>query len=526
MPRSARPSSSKKPRDYDAESGKNRLRKGKKSKLPPPPESSSETELSATESEVESDYDIVVKDVHRQTPKSARPRKGKAQQDEKNEDAGQEPPTQEEVAPASNFLVALAYRQGTSAVQYENRSYYVPDCRALFAAAFFICDLLTPNGLLHELDPAFMSITFYLYVGHLFYHHILRVRDATGELTREERRCLRHYQTVGPAESWPVPTPLIGILQSYGMVQPPSNFYGKIIPKLPSFSGFTAAQSLHGIQGVQSILRVPIIPAMQQFLRNFGTNTAAFDNEILYPTASPTLAAGAQGVSFLGLNDSSATGHIQYLFFNGGWNIPTETEQELISYTYELKRALIGRMGIPDLGDTATITGIESFLGFRDGTSNAWMKRLLKSGSTVNRFFPGSVNLSQIGTVTQEEILTTVKWTTPTQRTAVADKWYRGRSNWTYSMNGKVRTEQSGTLYKIAASASPNVEYNGNLFPAAFTAPQYSALRAGPYYVDAAPAISRPLTLVEITGQVDPIRNMLTFMDEQLYDNLGGRART
>jgi len=310
------------------------------------------------------------------------------------------------------------------------------------------------------------------------------------------------------------------------MVHPPSKFYGKIVPKLPSFANFTAGQSLHGIQGVENILRVPIIPAMQQFLRNFGSNIAEFEEDILYPTGDSTLAPGAQGNTFLGLSDSSPTGPAQYLFFNHGWNTPSETSQELVSFTYEIKRALISRMNIPDIGESATITGLESFLGFRDGISVSWMKGLLKNASTVTRFFPGSVNLSAIGTTSQEELASTIGWSAPAQRIARSDVWYRGRSLWTYSVRGKVNTESSGTLYKIAASASPNAEFRANVFPATFANAAYSASRTGPYFVDPATATSIPLTLVEIVSQIDPIRNMLTFIDEQLYDNLGGRARS
>nr|QBA69895.1 coat protein [Botrytis cinerea partitivirus 2] len=514
-------------RDYDNESGKNRV-KSKSSKKPILlPESETESELEASESEVETEYEIKTKDVHRQKSTPARPRKVKAQADTQNVAPGEEAQqAQSSVAPAYNFLVALAYRQGTSAVQYDSRSFYTPDCQSLFSAAFNICDLLTPNSLVHEFDPSFMSISFYLYTAHLFYYHILRIRDAAGEMNREERRCLRHYENVGPAEAWPVPTPFIGILESYGTVQPPSKFYGKIVPQLPKFENFTVSQSLTGLNTVAGFLRVPCVPAMQQFLRNFGSNVADFENGILYPTGKATLAPGATGNVFLGLSDSATTGNAQYLFFNHGWNTPTETEEELVSYTYALKRALVSRMNIPNIGDTTSFTGLETYLGFRDDVSKSWMKNLLRSASTVTRFFPDSVNLSAIGTRTQEELLSSVTWSKPLQRNATADRWYYGRSLRTYSINAKVNTEQSGFLYKAAASAAPNSDFTATVHPLLFANVTYSPARSGPYFVNPTNSTSVPLTLVEIIGQPDPLRNMLTFIDEQLYDNLGGRSRS
>jgi hypothetical protein len=524
---------SKKPRDYDAESGKNRTKGKKKTPLPPPPESESEPEASDTEPEVESDYEIEIKDTHRQKSTKARPRKVKAQQDTENATHGDEDEgPSATIAPADDFLVAIAYRQGTSALQHETRSFYVPDCYALFSAAFYMCELLTANSLVHEVDPSFMSLTLYLYVAHLFYFQILRVRDVVGELTREERRCLRHYENIGPAESWPIPTPLIAIIRSLGLVQPPSKYYGKIIPKLPTFAGFTAGHSLANIHAVTSIARVPVIPAMQQFLHNFGSGAADIHDGTLYPLANPQLTPGAAGPpvvppnTFLGLTDSRRNSHIQTLFFSSGWNRPTETSEPLLNYPYAQKRALIARMRVPTIGETATITGLESFLGFRDGQSKAWMKKLLSSGSTACRFFPGSSNLSAIATTVQEEIPTIINWTTAVARTSRDHEWFRGRNLWTYSFNGKVNTEQSGYLYKVAASASPNANFSANILPIAdVPAVTHSAERDGPYFDNPAGAVSVPLTLIESHAQPDPIRNMLTLMDENLYDNLGGRAR-
>jgi hypothetical protein len=279
-------------------------------------------------------------------------------------------------------------------------------------------------------------------------------------------------------------------------------------------------------------MRTPLIPAMQQFLRNFGNNTARWINGVLHPVGDATLTPGAAGPPavpanrFVGLEDSTAAAGIDFqcLAFSPAWNKPAEGEEELLNFPYALKRSLVNRYNVPNIGNTATITGIESYLGFRDGQSNNWMRHLLRSSSTVCRFFPGSTNLSAIGVTSFEETVTPVIFNVPTQRVARNDIWFRGRSLWTYSMNGKVNAEQSGYLYKVAASASPNFHYGNHLVPGNLAQPAQAA-QDGPYFVNPAGAVSIPLTLVEIIGQPDPLRNALALMDEKLYDNLGGRAR-
>ncbi|RKF71418.1 hypothetical protein GcC1_100023 [Golovinomyces cichoracearum] len=251
-----------KARDYDSEPGMHRLsRKTKKSK--PLPDPFSESEVTASESDIESEYEIEIAEVHRQKILPSRSRKFKAQQDIKNMKSRDEPLVDESkiIAPSVNFLVALAYRQGTSAVQFDARSYFVPDCSSLFSASLCICNLLTPNPLVHEIDPGFTSIVFYLYVAHFFYYHILRVRDVAGELAREERRCLPHYENIGPSEAWPIPLPLVGILQSFGIVTPPSKNCAKIVPTLPNFNGSIAAQFGYSSQHQETPPPLEIAPS-------------------------------------------------------------------------------------------------------------------------------------------------------------------------------------------------------------------------------------------------------------------------
>jgi len=206
--------------------------------------------------------------------------------------------------------------------------------------------------------------------------------------------------------------------------------------------------------------------------------------------------------------------------------MPAETSDMPLNASVALKRALVARMQVPEVGATATITGIESFLGFRDGQSKAWMRRLLNTASTVSRFFPGSTNLSTIGTSTQEEIISPMHWNVADARTATDHKWYRGRNSWTYSFKGVVNTESSGTLYKVAASASPHSIYDANIFPAVIPALAKSAGQDGPYFDNPVGSVSVPLSLVEAQDQPDPIRNARTLLEDTLYDNLAGRSRS
>jgi hypothetical protein len=530
---------SSKSRDYDRESGKDRTKSGK-SRRPAPPVSEHESELSASESEVESELELEAKETARRRTKPARKPKARPQQDQGNDDAGEEPEpsasAERSVAPAVLMLTALSYRLGLSVISQPARSFYIPDVNALFSAAYFICDTLALNGLLHETFPAFTSVTFYLYVGHLFFYHILRIRESAGELTREERRCLRYYGNLGQPESWPVPTPLIGILSSFGMITPPSKYHAKIVPKLPDISalGTGTMTCLQHLNNVHGIARIPIIPAIQKFLRNIGSTTADFTNDVLYPLANPALTPGAAGPPivapnvFCNISDSTAaTGAaFQTLAFSSGWNPPTESNYTHMNVDLDLKRTIINRLRIPDVPNGTAFHGLELFLGFADGRSNAWMKHLLSCASAVCAFFPNSGTLEQIDTNTVEEMPTAITWTAAVARVSRNNAWYRGRQNWRLALTGKVNSEQSGSLYKVAASAAPRSQYTGSIIPDGLHTIVASDQAEGPYFVNPAGEHTVPLTLVESQAQRDPVETMRTYIEQHMYDKLGGRARS
>lgn len=525
-------------RNYDRESGKNRTKSGKSRRPPPPPESELESELSASDPEVESELEIEAKETARRRTKPARKPKARPQQNQGDDDKGEEPDpsanAETSIAPAALMLTALSYRLGLSVIGQPARSFYIPDCYSLFSAAYFICDTIALNGLLHETFPGYTSVTFYLYVGHLFFYQILRIREYAGELTREERRCLRYYGNLGQPESWPVPTPLIGILSSYGMITPPSKYHSKIIPKLPNLANLStgAHTCLSHLNGVNGVMRIPIIPAMQKFLRNIGDTTADFTDDYLYPIANPVLTPGAAGPpivppnTFCNISDSSvATGHaFNALAFSSAWNTPTESDYTHMNVDLDLKRVILARLRIPDVPAGTAIPGLELFLGFSDGRSNAWMKHLLSCAQAVSNFFPNSGTLEQIDVNAVEEMATHITWNTAVARTREADKWYRGRQNWRLELHGKVNSEQSGTMYKIAASAAPYSSYTAHVLPD-YHATLGSPLAEGPYFVNPAGETTVPLTLVEALAQHDPINNMRSYIEQHMYDNLGGRAR-
>jgi hypothetical protein len=476
-----------------------------------------ESELSNSDSEIDEAYNVTTKDIARQVRTLARSRLIRPQSDNLNTAPGDEPsPEAEALAHTSKlFLAASAYRQGTRVTQHVERSFYIPDCSSLFLVSAVICDLIISNQLLHELSPAFTSLAFQLYIGHLYFYHILRVRKAANVLTRVEIRVLKRYEKIGPPNSWPVPTPIIGILASYGLCIPTSGFYGMICPTIPAYDDLKTGKSLFGLATVKSVLRCPLIPHLQEFLHNYGSNEATYINDTLYPVADNTL---DDDTPYLGIISSEETSQdFQQLAFHPSSTTPAESEFASQAFPDIAKRAYTADLNIPRIGNTARITDLEKFLGFAEGAQDQWLEPLLTMASTVTRFFPGSVTLNDIQTSTQEEMFTAVTWTSAVSRSPVTDQWTHPRESWTYSLNGLARNERSDYLFKVASSASPNANFTRTVYPTICPALTYSPRYEGPYFVDTDRGLSRPLALVQVSNDYDPLTNASSFMESQLY---------
>jgi len=535
LPRSSKKNASRK---VDAESGFNRTRPSKK-KAPLPVESSSESEeVVDSNSELESDLEMPVKDDSRRKPKqAAAPTKNKSRDNRRKAIKGQEADDNlsdlegdsGHVAPHMMLMLGAAYHLAIGSISQPSISSFIPSAGNLFMMLYEMTSLLVDNTLLHEMYPGFCSVSLYLYYSHVYYYQVLRAREATGHgvLSRIERRVLTLYKQVGPPESWPIAAPLIGFISSIGSHKSENPMFSWIVPSLPDLSvnhsgtATTPTYSLTGLSEVTSASLIPIVPAYQQFLHNIGEDTAKFENEHLYPKGSATLGTS----TFLGLASSATTAaSFQTLAFNEAWNAAPENASLNGQIEFDTKRKIIKRWKVPTIPDTAELTNLQAFLGLGDSTPHEWMKHLLTTSAFANRFFPGSTTLAEISPVTSLGRLIHVKYDVITARTAAANTWYHGRTNWKISYNGYSNTESGIIDSKIGIVAAVNAEYSNNTFPT--NARRVNAHRTGPFFTDQNTAGHERSETFITEGQsgVDPARRFSELLSSY-FDESAGRSR-
>jgi len=516
-------------RSYDQESGMNRTQRGKARSQPIEPVESSEDEQT-TDSEAEQLAQAVTRDDSVRIVRKVKPRKAtrgapvqpNADAQEADEDDVEEV-RRPEVQTSSHFtfLVAMARQIAPQPITFPTVSTFYPDCGNMFMTIYYMTRAISDNLKLFELSGDYTSTGLALYYSHVFFYHILRVRNDSGQLTRLERRSLRLYETVGKPESWPIATPLIGFIQALGFVEVPDKMFSLIVPKLPDFSKFTAKKGLTGLHTVTGMGRFPIPPAYQEFLRRFGADESFYDDDTdtYYPAETP-LSAGKQSTTFIGITDSSAANNdFQALALNQGWNTASETNEPVGQFSTGGRQVRVKRWSIPKVEDTADFTAMESFL-FGSGEHLEWMRKLLKISSIVNKHFPGSSNLGAIPTLTTIYTHVETSYKAKTSRTVVKDHWYYNRHLWSVNFKSNFFGPEVNTHIQAAVAVSVNSSFDNTVIPTGYDS-SFGHGRDGPYFVEATGERSVPVPQSEGQGLHDPTQRIEELINSVMYNAQG-----
>jgi hypothetical protein len=499
----------------------------KPQRAPPPKQDSSEDD-SFTESEVEEFVQSKFKDDSRRkktsVPRNKTERGAPVQERKANLEATAEDIEHVEAPElkpgSSGFLLLLAMTRQTIPVpiEYHEPNYYIPDCANMFSAIYEIGEIISPNTKLYEICPDFTTIGLSLYYAHVYYYQILRAREDIGTNTRFDRRSLRIYESIGKPESWPIAAPMTGFVQALGASESPDKMYSIVSPAFPDFALFTSKKALHQLNLVKGIGRTPIVPAIQEFLRRYGSNQVFYhDTTATYhPVETPF---DSTTKTFLGIKESKADSlDFQTLAFSNAWMKPSETEEPIGFFSTGQRQTRVLRWAIPAVSDTAEFReSMETYL-FGDQKNTKWMKNLLRLSDAVNKFFPGSTNLGAIPPLTRMETYTTITTGAKADRVAAADKWHHGRKAWHITIKSKTFGDEANPHVMASAATSTNVWYDKSVVPESI-ANAFNPARTGPYF--GAPTSGEgvhPLYQAEAIRRQDPT-DILHELINGMYDN-------
>jgi len=222
------------------------------------------------------------------------------------------------------------------------------------------------------------------------------------------------------------------------------------------------------------------MPALIEMTRLFGNGTAKY-NDTFGWLPCPDTGILAAGDTFCSLASSAATSSpFKTLVSSGGWLLPTEGTMISGSATASTKRGIIRRWAIPDSSATR-IQSLQEFLSLQDGKNSSWITSLQSMANTVNRFFPGSTNLSKIDPISNVGSVTECNISRPGGAvTFVADTWIQARGEISSEVYGYDDTEQGRILTRIGLVAGTLTRYSANTW----FSEKSEAERTGPFFFD------------------------------------------
>lgn len=518
-------SSSSKSRDFRKEAGRPSLKKELVL-------SDSESSDTFSDDDIEHSLDIPVKDDSRRSKvskgkkRSVASREKKQKQkspviladdetdDEVNEDLAKK--ADSKVAPHMVLITGSTYHIEFPPVTHPAISTFVPWCGNFFSVLFFMSESLCVSTLVQETIPDFFSPVLFWYGSMVFILQILRAREVSGVITRDERTVLQMIIKTFPLEQWTILSPMIGFLQSLGSVKPTDPMYSWISPAFPPFLGFTAAHTYRGISNVPGIQRMPPILAYQKFIFNFGASLTQTRNAFVYPQSAISPQQQFVGLSGSGINDDD----FQCLTNMYGWVSPPETGSLVTVTDLNLKIRIIRRWAVPDVPDNITVNNLKTFMGLSDDVPITWMSRILRQINSLSNFFPNSTNLANITPTTGMSSIADVEIERSPARVAT-DTWYRGRSGITINVLSPSGFDDSSQLRLSAATA-----FNASLGDETHAplGSQISALRDGPFFVrNEDEHDSVPLIQYESGSRTDPVVRFSEIIESKLFDRNGGR---
>ncbi|KAG8166711.1 hypothetical protein KVR01_002400 [Diaporthe batatas] len=407
-------------------------------------------------------------------------------------------------------------------------SSYIPTARNMFAMLEAMCSRAweqtqTPSRRFHNSGPGFFTPVLYLYYSHVVYFHILRARaSALGPaLPRAEEELLDQYKNIAPAERWPVAAPLIGFIQAMGANKLDDSYYSEpsVVPSLPDFGHLQESSGLVGLEKIPGMLRLPIIPALQKLVHNFGTGDADFkDDGAMHPVALPL----SENHQFIGISSSGADSQsFLAVTSNLCWHAPYDYDDVYGSIDISDIRRRVSRWNVPDVPNNATLNTAESFLGLASNLD--WMKHLLNTATSINRFFPNSTTLSEIPPSTSLGSLTHVEYfcAPRTPLTAQEDTWYYDRAHFTLKFKGFLKQKDGRLDTKLGVATSTNAEFTG-YFPECSAGA--SPNRKGAFFEDDDEAQeNREATfLSEGFSELDPVNRYIDLISRpEYFDSTG-----
>jgi len=291
------------------------------------------------------------------------------------------------------MMAAAALHISYHTVKFPVVSTFIPNCFVMFEILSAMHKTVCENTYLYRVAPDYLTILSRAYYSVLWFIHILRARQAVGNLTSKESSFVRRFERSFPFESLPIAGPLVMYFSSLGAVKTDDPMYNWICPALPAALGPTKASDATGSN--YSRILYPWFPAIISLFHSIrnSTNitTSMNDNEEFIPFNIE------HGGTFAGITFPPVTQTTQhetriknYLLLQGINKAP----EQLLSTLKRVQPLLRRMQSVPVISPETDLSDISSFL-LMAGDAN-WFHSIIAIATKEASFFKSTTKFSDI----------------------------------------------------------------------------------------------------------------------------------
>jgi hypothetical protein len=490
--------SSGRPRNYDRESGMDRVKPRKSKKV---------TYVSESEEDFSSEEEVPVRIAKKKILKkdfkedARRPRARRPSppsSEDEDEVVGNAPTTKQSGTadtssaatagtPVAPHMVLLSVMDKVGFVRpvHHALNTFTVNCSVMFTLLHGLQMSMSGNTRINNYFGEFLSLGTRIYYAYLVYYQILRAKLAANvPLDAIERRVYRKLETTLPLESCPVAGPLVGWFQSLGAYKPDDKVYNWAYPVTQTFN---ATHTLFNYESDAYFYPpIPAMVAMFNTLARIPSNYAQYCNQSGYivPVRNVNNAAATWLGQTWQLDQATASGIAIICNFNRpGLSLPLP---EQVSYLNASRITAWRRIGVPQVNQSQSTANLEYYL-LCDGVNNLnWLRTFRNWANAEARFAKGSVNLSQISPQTGAHVLCLTEYTNPdTAPTDHTEPWTTGSDDFHRDLSFTTRTTSASVddaaisrahTYRIVSE----VTGVGNRLPSLYSS--YQGEVEGPLY--------------------------------------------
>nr|UNI73938.1 MAG: coat protein [brine shrimp partitivirus 2]UNI73940.1 MAG: coat protein [brine shrimp partitivirus 2] len=431
------------PRDYDLESGMDRVRKPSTKKV---------TQVVESEEDFTSDEDSAIatakkKILHKDYKEDARRQRFRQpsppSSDNEDENLGTALTTKQtgtaaktaaksantEVAPYL-VLYNIMDKHGETIPVHHTLNTFTVNFHVLFELHNALQVSTVRNSKLRKHYGDFFALGTRIYYAYLGYYQILRATIAANvSLSAVERRTFRKLESTLPLESCPVAGPMVPWFQALGSYKPEDKTYNWVYPVVQDFTAghtlFTYANNAYFYPNIP--LMVALFDSISRIPSRFRTYHNQADRIIPIQNANNATVAWL-GENWTLDNATPSDNGILDNFGRPGLSFPLP---EHISYLNSERVSEWKRIGVPHVVQTTPTHDLEHFLLCSGDNQLNWLRTFRNWANAEAKFARGSANLSQISPTCGPHVTSLVEYEDPPNRPqAFTEPWLADSNNY------------------------------------------------------------------------------------------------